>query len=107
MDWAAAKAPEAEGLHSALDNVQHLLRLREEERLVALLLPVLQHLQAPCSHPSQFDASNCRQIKSLHMEYTAGGNILRISVHSEVSGRRARLPTLRATISLPERTGSP
>lgn len=29
-DRAAAKAPEAEGLHGTLDNVQHLLRLREE-----------------------------------------------------------------------------
>lgn len=38
------RAPEACSLHSALDDVQHLLRLREEQRLVALLLPVLQHL---------------------------------------------------------------
>ena len=28
----------------ALDNVEHLLRLREEQRLVALLVPLVQHL---------------------------------------------------------------
>ena len=32
-------------LHTPLQDVQHLLRLCEQQRAVALLLPVIQHLQ--------------------------------------------------------------
>ena len=38
-------APEAGRLAGALDDVQHLLRLREPERLVPVRRPVLQHLR--------------------------------------------------------------
>lgn len=34
-------------LHSALCNIQHLLRLREEQRTMPRVMPVRQHLSGP------------------------------------------------------------
>jgi len=70
--WLAEHHHISTRLHGALRNVQHLLRLREQQRAVAGLMPVRQHLRSQWVPENRAAARQCSVDR--HQAWWPGGD---------------------------------